>query len=188
MSDLTPETLAELRRLLDVNRGRYFHALPWHAWDRGIGYELHVGATCRDKMEPRGYCEGVNNGFRETFGAPEAELIVAAVNALPGLLDDADALRAELAHMTEARDNARAEAKRLTAIVEAVRALHQPKHYADADMRAIAPSLPAEVCGDCWGRGDSAVPWPCPTAHILDADAEYIRAANPYRQTEGTRA
>ena len=85
-------------------------------------------------------------------------------------------------------DNARAEVERLTAIVEAVRALHQPKHYADADMRAIAPSLPAEVCGDCWGRGDSAVPWPCPTGHILDADAEYIRAATPYRQTEGTRA
>ena len=110
----TPD-LAELRRLLDVNRERYFHALPWHAWDRGIGYELHVGATCRDEMEPRGYCEEVNNGFRETFGAPEAELIVAAVNALPTLLD-------RLAHMTEARDNARAEVKRLTTLVEAIEA------------------------------------------------------------------
>ena len=109
---MTPD-LAELRRLLDVNRERDFHALPWHAWDRGIGYELHVGATCRDEMEPRGYCEGVNNGFRETFGAPEAELIVAAVNALPTLLD-------RLAHMTEARDNARAEVERLTGRVEAV--------------------------------------------------------------------
>ena len=113
MTPTTPD-LAELRRLLDVNRGRYFHVLPWHAWDRGIGYELHVGATCRDEMEPRGYCEEVNNGFRETFGAPEAELIVAAVNALPALLD-------RLAHMTEARDNARAEVKRLTALVKAVR-------------------------------------------------------------------
>ena len=96
---VTPEKLAELRRLLDVNRGRYFHVLPWHAWDRGIGYELHVGATCRDEMEPRGYCEEVNNGFRETFGAPEAELIVAAVNALPALLDAAaerDALAAKV--------------------------------------------------------------------------------------------
>ena len=110
----TAPDLAGLRRLLDVNRGRYFHALPWHAWDRGIGYELHVGATCRDEMEPRGYCEEVNNGFRETFGAPEAELIVAAVNALPTLLD-------RLAHMTEARNNARAEVKRLAAVVEAVR-------------------------------------------------------------------
>ena len=95
MSPTTPD-LAELRRLLDVNRERDFHALPWHAWDRGIGYELHVGATCRDEMEPRGYCEEVNNGFRETFGAPEAELIIAAVNALPALLDAA-AERDELA-------------------------------------------------------------------------------------------
>ena len=94
---MTPD-LAELRRLLDVNRERDFHALPWHVWDRGIGYELHVGATCRDEMEPRGYCEEVNNGFRETFGAPEAELIVAAVNALPALLDAA----AELAAAREA--------------------------------------------------------------------------------------
>ena len=93
---VTPEIQAELRRLLDVNRERDSHALPWHAWDRGIGYELHVGATCRDEMEPRGYCEEVNNGFRETFGAPEAELIVAAVNALPALLDAA-AERDELA-------------------------------------------------------------------------------------------
>ena len=121
---MTTPDLAELRRLLDVNRERDFHALPWHAWDRGIGYELHVGATCRDEMEPRGYCEEVNNGFRETFGAPEAELIVAAVNALPGLLGKADALldaADRLAQMTEARNNARAEVKRLTAMVEAVR-------------------------------------------------------------------
>ena len=99
----TPD-LAELRRLLDVNRGRYFHVLPWHAWDRGIGYELHVGATCRDEMEPRGYCEEVNNGFRETFGAPEAELIVAAVDALPALLDAAaerDALAAKVERVRE---------------------------------------------------------------------------------------
>ena len=123
MTPTTPD-LAELRRLLDVNRERDFHALPWHAWDRGIGYELHVGATCRDEMEPRGYCEEVNNGFRETFGAPEAELIVAAVNALPGLLGKADALldaADRLARMTEARNNARAEVARLTALVEAVR-------------------------------------------------------------------
>ena len=100
----TAPDLAELRRLLDVNRGRYFHVLPWHAWDRGIGYELHVGATCRDEMEPRGYCEEVNNGFRETFGAPEAELIVAAVNALPTLLDAAAEREALAAKVERVRD------------------------------------------------------------------------------------
>ena len=100
----TAPDLAGLRRLLDVNRGRYFHVLPWHAWDRGIGYELHVGATCRDEMEPRGYCEEVNNGFRETFGAPEAELIVAAVNALPTLLDAAAEREALAAKVERVRD------------------------------------------------------------------------------------
>ena len=105
---MTTPDLAELRRLLDVNRERGFHALPWHAWDRGIGYELHVGATCRDEMEPRGYCEEVNNGFRETFGAPEAELIVAAVNALPTLLDVAaerDALAAKVERVRDWLDH-----------------------------------------------------------------------------------
>ena len=112
---MTTPDLAELRRLLDVNRERGFHALPWHAWDRGIGYELHVGATCRDEMEPRGYCEEVNNGFRETFGAPEAELIVAAVNALPALLDAAaerDALAAKVAALADWHETKADKARR----------------------------------------------------------------------------
>ena len=47
--------------------------------------------------------------------------VVVPTRTLLALLDVADALRAELAHMTEARDNARAEVERLTAVVEAVR-------------------------------------------------------------------
>ena len=130
--------LAELRRLLDVNRERYFHALPWHAWDRGIGYELHVGATCRDEMEPRGYCEEVNNGFRETFGAPEAELIVAAVNALPALLDAA------------------AEREALAAKVERVRELHQ------REVIAVHEFGPEAWCPTC------ELHYPCPTIRAID--------------------
>ena len=60
-------------------------------------------------------------GFRLMPSGEYYALAATAVNALPALLDDADALRAELAHMTEARHNARAEVKRLTAMVEAVR-------------------------------------------------------------------
>ena len=54
----------------------------------------------------------------------------------------ADALRAELAHMTEARDNARAEVERLSARVEAVRALHQnaPPPAADKLTLTTLPS------------------------------------------------
>ena len=171
------ETLdvAELRRLLDVNRGRYFHVLPWHAWDRGIGYELHVGATCRDEMEPRGYCEEVNNGFRETFGAPEAELIVAAVNALPALLDAA------------------AERDRLAEAVERVRALHGPRvlqvlgatcSAEECDHEDACPLVDYTVCGHCYDVGDGAHPYayeegglqdvahPCATYRALDATPE----------------
>lgn len=143
MPDLTPD-LAELRRLLDVNRERDFHALPWHAWDRGIGYELHVGATCRYEMEPRGYCEEVNNGFRETFGAPEAELIVAAVNALPALLDAA------------------AERDALAAAVERVRALHIAHDCTShAGIATICAHRPG-ICLAC------LKPLPCPTIRALD--------------------
>ena len=51
---------------------------------------------------------------------------------LPGLLaaawDDGDALAAELAHMREARDNARAEVERLTAQIEAAKRIGLGTH------------------------------------------------------------
>ena len=69
------------------------------------------------------------SGF--TYGFNEDAAYIAAANpaAVLGLLDDADALRAELAHMTEARDNARAEVERVGALVEAVRELHARESY-----------------------------------------------------------
>ena len=51
----------------------------------------------------------------------DSDLYAEVVDGALDAANDADALRAELAHMTEARDNARAEVKRLTAMVEAVR-------------------------------------------------------------------
>ena len=86
---VTPETLAELRRLLEEATPG-----PWHAWDRGIGYEVHTEVEHNPIR-----CDPLNSGFRETFGGPDAQLIVAAVNALPALLDAAaerDALAAKL--------------------------------------------------------------------------------------------
>ena len=181
---VTPETLAELRRLLDVNRGRYFHALPWHAWDRGIGYELHVGATCRDKMEPRGYCEGVNNGFRETFGAPEAELIVAAVNALPALLDAAaerDALVAAVERQKEGREYLRAERDALRNwshdLQVELKGAEAQRQMLLAERDALAAAVErvrALHCGEyvedegrnrCFECGDDH---PCPTIRAID--------------------
>ncbi len=179
--------LAELRRLLDVNRGRDFHALPWHAWDRGIGYELHVGATCRDEMEPRGYCEEVNNGFRETFGAPEAELIVAAVNALPALLDAAaerDALAADADKWQRAaltlqgdRDALTDERDSLSWQVEALRA-ERDARSSERDglaakverVRALhrESNFPSQAgtCNECDGW------YPCETTRALDEEPQ----------------
>ena len=95
MPDLTPEKLAELRWLLErATPG------PWHAWDRGIGYEVHTEAEHNPIR-----CVSLNSEFRETFRGPDARLIVAAVNALPALLDGA------------------AERDALAAAVERVRAL-----------------------------------------------------------------
>ena len=84
---VTPETLAELRRLLEEATPG-----PWHAWDRGIGYEVHTEV----EHNPI-HCVSLNSEFRETFRGPDARLIAAAVNALPALLDAAaerDALAA----------------------------------------------------------------------------------------------
>ena len=99
MPDLTPEKLAELRWLLErATPG------PWHAWDRGIGYEVHTEAEHNPIR-----CVSLNSEFRETFRGPDARLIVAAVNALPALLDAA------------------AERDALAAAVERVRELHKPE-------------------------------------------------------------
>ena len=138
----TPD-LAELRRLAEAATPG-----PWAA-RYGVSWEARVCAT--------------TGSLADVDSTANAELIAAAVNALPGLLDAAaerdrlarlldeprrsgcaveiagvriapcdergqtadmrerDTLADRLAHMTEARDNARAEVKRLTALVEAVR-------------------------------------------------------------------
>lgn len=56
----------------------------------------------------------------------------------------------------------------LAAKVERVRAMHRERPYADPELRAGAPSLPAFVCQHCWGQADAAVPHPCPTIRALD--------------------
>ena len=70
----------------------------------------------------------------------------AAVRALPALLGAAT----ELTHMTEARDNARAEVERLTAMVRRVRELHRESRG------SLSALYPAPIC-EC-GKD-----YPCPT-------------------------
>ena len=61
-----------------------------------------------------------------------------------------------------------AEVERLRESVQRVREVHQPRPYADDDLRAVAPSLPEFVCDRCRGKSDSAVPYPCLTIRALD--------------------
>ena len=89
--------VAELRRLAEA-------ATPgpwWHEWVDGDDWWAVYGQPTGDMVCPE-VCT--------MWGADESAYIAAAnPAAVLGLLDEADALRAELAHMTEARDNARAE-------------------------------------------------------------------------------
>ena len=101
MPDLTPEKLAELRRLLDANE------VPWSAHRPSPNYARY------EIRDDRGY--DLAYTVEDALGG-NAEIIVAAVNALPALLDAA------------------AERDRLAEAVERVRALAtewatQPNDY-----------------------------------------------------------
>ena len=99
-------------------------------------------------------------GHTETPGAREG---------LRGLLGDRyGAFATALLHSAERLAEVAAERDALAASVARVRELHAPRPYADADLRTVSPSLPAEVCGSCWMHSDSAVPYPCPTIRALD--------------------
>ena len=96
--------VAELRRLAEAATPG-----PWRTeYLMGAGNDLLTaiiaGRATPDDLRVIG----------STLAERDGKFVAAAVNALPILLD-------RLAHMTEARNNARAEVERLTALVEAVR-------------------------------------------------------------------
>ena len=93
MSDLTPETLAELRRLAE--------ACPMPDNDPDTLSEWYELEDLTERNYP---IPPIDAAF---IAAASPDVVLA-------LLD-------RLAHMTEARDNARAEVDRLSALVEAVR-------------------------------------------------------------------
>ena len=120
----TPD-VAELRRLYDkcqpgrviVNDLRREHHAIWldSRHDDGQWTTLRTLAEIDTETET----------VEVMWGLDDAVLMAGALNALPELLDAAaerDVLADRLAHMTEARDNARAEVKRLTAKLDAIEA------------------------------------------------------------------
>ena len=85
---------------------------------------------------------------------------LAAANpaAVLGLLNELDTLADRLAHMTEARNNARAEVERLAAAVRRVRELHRESR---SSLSALYPN-PICECGK---------DYPCPTIRAIGAES-----------------
>ena len=150
---------------LDPIRARLAAATPgpWHAWDRGIGSEVHVGAECVSETTQYERCRDLNDGFRETFAEADAALIANAPADLAALL---------------------AEVERLREAVQRVREMHYPA-YNDVAHTRICESCHGKagvhpcgcwsdedyqpVCGHCHkGHKFSAVAYPCPTLRSLD--------------------
>ena len=176
MSDLTPETLAELRRLLDAATPG-----PWSSHDHGFPGQdepssivIYSGERFDWEEVTHGEAAVAWTGW-DSQEAIDAALIVAAVNALPALLDAA------------------AERDRLAEAVERVRALHGPRvlqvlgatcFAEECDHEDACPLVDYTVCGHCYDVGDGAhtyayeegglqdVAHPCATYRALDATPE----------------
>ena len=166
---MTPEMLAELRRLAEAatpGPWEAFGAVDGRRGERWLGVTTDMRAT-----------ESARAG--DVFAAQDCTrqdaLFIAAANpaAVLGLLNELDTLADRLAHMTEARNNARAEVERLTAQVERVRALHkssgdaETQGYTGREYGYISPYCMGEVASDEYG-----VPWPCETIRAIDGGAE----------------
>ena len=66
---------------------------PWHAWDRGIGWEVHKGEECAPGCGRS--CDALNGEFRDTFTRADAEFIAAAREDVPWLVSEVERLTAE---------------------------------------------------------------------------------------------
>lgn len=140
----TPD-LGELRRLLEAATPR-----PWFSRDPDAIFNPSVATRRQEDAEdePLDDSEWVAEcGPRDERGRQDAALIAAAVNALPALLDDLEAARAEIATLTAQRDRAERRHERLGAGVEALNASLarvNPAHFSTALVRGRIRALLAE--------------------------------------------
>ena len=145
----TPD-VAELRRLAEAATPG-----PWDYYRPHPNYRAYAV----DQVMPGGYLGEAVATTEDVYAEKNAAFIAAANPAVVlGLLAEADALRAELAHMTEARDTARAEVERLTAVVRRVRELHRESR---GSMSALYPN-PICECGK---------DYPCHTIRAIGAES-----------------
>ena len=164
MSAPTPEKLAELRRLLDAATPG-----PWRD-EMMQGQGVTLTAIIAGKPNPDDL-----RVIGSTLAHNDARVLIAAVNALPALLDAA------------------AERDELAAKLGAVRALHGPRvvqvlgatcSAEECDHEDACPLVDYTVCGHCYDVGDGAHPYayeegglqdvahPCATRRALDATPE----------------
>ena len=157
MSDLTPETLAELRRLLDAATPG-----PWRD-EMMQGKGVTLTAIIAGKPNPDDL-----RVIGSTLAHNDARAIVAAVNALPALLDAA------------------AERDALAAKVARVRALHRavgiydecdcdapdPATHLDVDDVGLTCNLMYRVCAECC-RDDVYQTEGCASYHDHRLDEDY---------------
>ncbi len=59
--------------------------LSWHAYDRGVGWEVHTTPKPADHDHPP-WCTSVNDGYRETMTEQDARYIAKSANAYPRLV------------------------------------------------------------------------------------------------------
>ena len=121
MPDLTPETLAELRRLYEA---AFSVAAPENDWEEWTSKAAEAFPALLNAAAERDRLARLLDEPRRSGCAVE----IAGVRIAPcderGQTADmlaADRLRRELAYMAEARDNSRAEVERLTDLVATVR-------------------------------------------------------------------
>ena len=125
MSDLTPEKLAELRRLLN-------ECQPWQVVVKDLRPTHNAIWLDSNYDDPEGWrrirtlaeIDTEDETIEVVWGLNDALLIAGSLNLLPALLDAAQ----RLAHMTDARDNARAEVERLTGQIEAAKRIGLGTH------------------------------------------------------------
>lgn len=167
----------ELRRLLEEAE------LPWTIEQATPNMD---GPNWRLRREGKA---GIIISAHEYGFYGRGELIVAAVNALPDLLDALDTAERLRGSAESVRATVSAERVQLAALIERVRELHRPMSV-DALLAACAaeecehefecPTIEMTVCKGCYDLGDRIdkynyeqggiehVSYPCPTIQALD--------------------
>ena len=184
---LTPEKLAELRRMLDAATPR-----PWMACEDED--EVLIVLDDDSNHWPGRYT-AIARGFEQgdDYGLSDAMLVTAAVNALPDLLDQLAAAEAALndaiLYENEGRDALARQTPHYLAAEAAlarVRALHTPsrwyldycddpaceREHVECNYDLFHDDDYRLVCETCSGGEledtDDPTPYPCPTIRALD--------------------